>query len=254
MEGKKLSPRFVDVVFQQRQKFSQCPVAVFLALAFADDAFQDVSTPQELFTLKIPSGKERLTLRYKPSARCRSIFRQFTTSGKERGGKTYTTPLLHKALTDLSIRAGYETSIKPHYIRWGVANKVDENATAAQRNHLLGHSHHGIDQAHYVSDPSSVNAQGTVLDGMSTTGVAQFKRIQRDVNAPDKLPSEKYHAVMNLPDLQRLKQELAQSVDENERRLILIGKSGSKLNLVERFVSNSKQLGSRRSKKSGSRD
>jgi Protein of unknown function (DUF3435) len=101
-------------------------LTVFLALAFADNAFRDVSTPEELFSLRIPEGEDLLPLPWKPEIQDIHILKQWTKSGN-------TKPLNRRAfesyLAELSIRTGYQTSVqtsvKPHYIRRGVANRVD---------------------------------------------------------------------------------------------------------------------------------
>jgi len=41
-----------------------CPLMYFLPLAFADDAFEsEITTPEQIYGLKIPSRKNRLEIR-----------------------------------------------------------------------------------------------------------------------------------------------------------------------------------------------
>ena len=67
-----------------------CPIIPFLALAFADDAFEaNITTPTEIYDLEIPIRKSRMHLKWKMKWAERPIFRDVeATSTGVRMSKT----------------------------------------------------------------------------------------------------------------------------------------------------------------------
>ena len=115
----------VDVILHERKITGQCPVAVFLALAFADGAFRDISTPEQLFSLRLPEGQHQLPIPWKPEMQNVPIFKQWKMKCNTVEIKCFSRGQFESSLVELSMRAGYESSIKPQHIRRGVANRVD---------------------------------------------------------------------------------------------------------------------------------
>src|SRR5579862_7180086 len=99
---------------REREVMGQCPVALFLALAFSDGAFQNISTPEQLFSLRLPEGQDRLFISWKIDMEDVPIFKQWTTKCSLADSKSFSRSQLELSLAELSIRAGYETPIKPH--------------------------------------------------------------------------------------------------------------------------------------------
>ncbi|KAI9774709.1 MAG: hypothetical protein M1839_001670 [Geoglossum umbratile] len=96
MKGKKDTPQFVDVILREWKVMAQCPVIAFLALAFADNAFRDISTPEELFSLRIPKGEDHLPIPWKQDMQDIPIFQQQTKGGVSPGRRESTSPSKHR--------------------------------------------------------------------------------------------------------------------------------------------------------------
>ncbi|KAI9768155.1 MAG: hypothetical protein M1839_004182 [Geoglossum umbratile] len=211
MKGKKGTPQFVDVILRERKIIAQCPVVAFLALAFADDAFQDISTPEELFSLRIPEGEDHLPVPWKQEMQDIPIFKQQTKGGNT---KPLSRGAFESHLAELSIRAGYEISVKPHYIRRGVANRVDKHATAAERNHLFGHHNSSVYQKDYISSISNIDVQGAILDNATQDDhIQSFRRISRHKNPVSHLSLETKVTLLDGSDLKELKQQISDNPD-----------------------------------------
>ncbi|KAI9777777.1 MAG: hypothetical protein M1839_008572 [Geoglossum umbratile] len=211
MKGKKGTPQFVDVILKERKVMAQCPVVAFLALAFADDAFQDISTPEELFSLRIPEGEDRLPVPWKQEMQDIPILKQETKGGNI---KPLSRGAFESQLAELSIRAGYEISVKPHYIRRGVANRVDKHATAAERNHLFGHHNSSVYQKDYISSISNIDVQGAILDNATQDDhIQSFRRISRHKNPVSRLSLETKVTLLDRSDLKELKRQICDNSD-----------------------------------------
>ena len=65
-------------IFHEDDNLALCPVLQFLALAFADDAFEapNLKSPEHIFQLKVEHPRESLQLRWKDSMLETPIFRR----------------------------------------------------------------------------------------------------------------------------------------------------------------------------------
>ena len=102
-------------------------MAFFIALAFADEVFQDASTPEELLEMyrDVEVNKPR-RIEFKPEKLSEPIFkgREFGRNNSCSGRGVLDYYSFWEMLRDLSFRAGYSRHLRPYSIRYGSANKL----------------------------------------------------------------------------------------------------------------------------------
>ena len=100
--------------------FLQCPVTLLLALAFADNALEGISSPEELHAFSIQGENDSYKFRWKTEILDRPLLK--CPERKSDGIFWYTYWWNHLRL--LSLNAGYCEYTRPYNIRRGVANRI----------------------------------------------------------------------------------------------------------------------------------
>ena len=119
---------------------SLCPVSYFLALAFADGVFAEISEPSQLSNLRVPRNLNALFLSYKPDKmnlpvlRCQ---RGHGVSGNAPDERIYTVKGLTNLLKPLGERAGYPEVLYTYGFQRGQAQKLDGKDYSLVRQKLL---------------------------------------------------------------------------------------------------------------------
>ena len=101
-----------------------CPIVLFLVIAFIDDAFLVLSSPEQLSKFHIPLNRESLELRFKEGMQqepiFRKVWRQLVVTNQCLSAEQF-----RKYLRELSIEAGFTTPVLPYAIRRGAANTIE---------------------------------------------------------------------------------------------------------------------------------
>jgi hypothetical protein len=124
--------RVVYTLHQRDDQLAFCPMLLFLALAFADDAFRDVSNVRDFFRLKVPVDdnvqRQTLEIKFKDSVLDMPIFREisatstgFTISDTE----AWSYGSVRTLTKELGRSAGFKQDITPYDMRRGAANKIE---------------------------------------------------------------------------------------------------------------------------------
>jgi hypothetical protein len=111
--------------------FIHCPISLFLALAFADNAFEGISTPKELDTFNVQGENDIYRFRWKTQKLDEAILK--CPERKSDGVFWYSYWWNH--LKTLSQHAGYSDYTRPYNIRRAVANRLHgRHSYSNQRN------------------------------------------------------------------------------------------------------------------------
>ncbi|RPA95261.1 hypothetical protein L873DRAFT_1792437 [Choiromyces venosus 120613-1] len=157
---------FVTVVIRQ-EKNGICPIALFIALAFADDAFESrINSPEVLMKLKVPEGKESLQILFKLSVLHRYLFRQCNRDSVSEEPSTVLQ--MGDLLKKLGLRMGYLEKLLSYSFRRGAGRIADDIGTDAKRNHLLGHGDSSVFKA-YIPKTTSLDIQSAYRERPAQT-------------------------------------------------------------------------------------
>lgn len=109
-----------------------CPVTLFLALAFADDAFNGSLIPEQLFEMKKSQSGTYRALEWKSTILETPVIRQ-SLKGQisQKRGMTYDAFL--KQYHALLERAGFQLHSSPYAIRRGTANSIENIVSISRR-------------------------------------------------------------------------------------------------------------------------
>ncbi|TIA51048.1 hypothetical protein D6C77_08997 [Aureobasidium pullulans] len=134
-----------------------CPVTHFCALAFADGAFQNLRSPEDLNRVKTGA-----TVRIKDSAKHTSVLRRLDQAGHVSPTLVFGADSLNFYLNGLGERAGYRDNLTAYAFRHGHGNKLDQMLSSVQRRQRMGHKSDDTFQ-YYISRISGVDTQSIML-------------------------------------------------------------------------------------------
>jgi hypothetical protein len=139
-----------------------------LALALHDEAFE-ASTMQkvdQIFQAEVPPHKNSRTLHWKEDMLDVPVFRQPIRSEDGTRKTSPIEPLRSSTSYDyfkrLGLLTGFEHSLTHYCIRRGTGNAVDDVATAAERDQIMGHAHSGVFQF-YLNQRVKCDVQAAFL-------------------------------------------------------------------------------------------
>ncbi|KAF1840091.1 uncharacterized protein K460DRAFT_371308 [Cucurbitaria berberidis CBS 394.84] len=159
-EYKKHAP-IIILCERPRQRW-MCPVTWFLSLAFADNAFSDLVSYDDLENAKPIVGSEFYTAKYKPGVRERPVMRNALQNGTISDTRIWTYDSLNSILKNVGQRAGYQEKLSAYCFRRAFARAVEKVATALERRTLLSHNSDSTGQS-YVSGFVGIDCQSIVL-------------------------------------------------------------------------------------------
>lgn len=102
-----------------------CPVTLFLALAFTDNAFEGDLTPEKLLSMKDAQICKSRSLSWKSSTLNKPVFRQVTNNGMISDTRGLTYDNLRRNYQELLKRAGFLEQGSLYAIRRGAANAIE---------------------------------------------------------------------------------------------------------------------------------
>ncbi|KAH8107672.1 hypothetical protein BXZ70DRAFT_912040 [Cristinia sonorae] len=208
---------------------SSCALMSFLTLAFLDNAFADVSTPEEIFDPKIRPVRGHI-LQWKPEMMAVNVLRTEELVKKswkvsDTQALPYSTYIRH--LTYLSLKAGFVRMVKPYDTRRAMGEAVNEAKKDSQRRQVMAHDPNSEMWESYVSKLVKFDFQSLFRrreeDGQWTAVFANLARVsfRADASAPDELPfdaRQELHSAEELVELRALVAEKqAQLVAHNAR-------------------------------------
>ncbi|EDN08847.1 hypothetical protein I7I51_00505 [Histoplasma capsulatum] len=218
------SPLRTTYIFHERDDNpALCPISHFLSLALADRAFeaQGINTPEDIFRIEVPPYRNSLQLRWRPEMLDIPIFRRtYHTAHGVRISPDRALPYdaFNQYLQRLGRNSGLEEPLTPYCIRRATANAVDDVATAAERNQVLGHSRADIFERYYLSQKVKRDVQSAYLGCPARESVIRavgMMSLTRDPRVPKELTDEQKAAIEHDPhlaELNRQKQDLVSDI------------------------------------------
>ncbi|KAK6495730.1 hypothetical protein TWF481_002777 [Arthrobotrys musiformis] len=193
------------------------PIILFLALAFADNAFksQDIKQPADLFKLRVPSHLECLHIQWREDILEAPVFREAKSTGSEISEtEALSYGVLQALMKNLGENAGYEEPLKPYNLRRAAANAIDSVATLSQRTQALGHTGGSTFDRWYKSRRVNVDIQSAFLGTPSRKDLLEAigkMGLRRHPQAPKSLtPDEKEKAIQKNEVLENLQMDAAE--------------------------------------------
>lgn len=101
------------------------PITLFLALAFADNAFEGDLTLEQVMEMKKAQISTARWFKFKQSKLNGPVFRQCTKNGMTQNGKGMTYDTLLKEYDDLLFRAGFLVQVTLYGLRRNMGNVLD---------------------------------------------------------------------------------------------------------------------------------
>ncbi|KAI9765990.1 MAG: hypothetical protein M1840_006997 [Geoglossum simile] len=190
-----------------------CPIAQFIALALADDAFEaeNLKTPEEILGVRVALPRNTIQLKWKKSMLDTPIFRRavrYADGIRTSSDKALPYDSVAKYVKRLGRSAGFYQSFSPYCIRRGIANALDSVATAAERNLILGHSRSGIFEQYYLTQKRDVQSAyiGCPSKDALIRTMGQMS-LDRDPRAPKTLTLDQSASIESHPEVKRLQQQ-----------------------------------------------
>ncbi|KAF3077820.1 hypothetical protein TWF102_004622 [Orbilia oligospora] len=186
-----------------------CPVLNFLALAFADDAFLDFSTPEDLFSLEISEFRNGQVYHFKDSVLEQPILRRASRDGASLTERPWSDDDYRAILSKCGMKAGFKEDLLPYALRRGCANAVIGKSTSVQLMQIMGHTDPKT-MRHYLSSKVQVDTQSGYL-GLDRNDELFLQvgsmSLDRDTRAPWKLDSAQIQALEQQRDIVDLKEK-----------------------------------------------
>ncbi|KAI9785817.1 MAG: hypothetical protein M1816_008209 [Peltula sp. TS41687] len=239
------------VIHEQDDNLAFCPIIHFLAIAFADNAFdsEKISKPEDIYNLQVPTNLNSIQIKWKPDMQDKPIFRRATRTAdgiRISLDKALAYDTCNKNLKRLGRSAGFSDNVTLYCLRRGVANVVDGVATDAERNQILGHSRAEIFQKYYLSQRVKRDVQSAYLGRPSKDSLIQRigqMSMTRDVRAPTALTSKQLSTIARHPrvvELRAAKKALSAELKSVSGKI----KDGKGTELHHRYTLASKELAS----------
>ena len=189
---------------EDRKRRAQCPVTMFLGLAFADQAFEDIN-PRQLGYLKIDELTSHLPLKIKDSMLEVPVCRLYS-EGAISPSKAITYNVLRNQANQLGQRLGYQAVLRPYNFRRGTANAIAGEVTAEEYTKLLNHTTK-TSAEYYASDEVQVDSQNLFLQAAQEMGRLHKLRgmnFYKQSHAPSCLPHSENQKIIDDPEYKRL--------------------------------------------------
>ncbi|KAH0545274.1 hypothetical protein FGG08_000573 [Glutinoglossum americanum] len=204
MKGKRGKSQPTTYLFHKRDgNLALCPILQFLALAFADDAFEaeGVYSLEDIFRLNIEAPRNSLQLKWKHLRLDSPIFRR-------------------------TVRISDGIRISPDKaLQRGTANAVDGVATTAERNQVLGHSRSDIFLRYYISERVKRDVQSAYLGRPARDALIRAvgrMSLARDPHAPNALSPKMLSEIKHHPrimELQKKRRVVSAKIRLNYRKI-----------------------------------
>lgn len=186
------------------------PITLFLALAFADNAFEGDLTLEQVMEMKKAQISTARWFKFKQSKLNGPVFRQCTKNGMTQNGKGMTYDTLLKEYDDLLFRAGFLVQVTLYGLRRNMGNVLDGKVTESERSRVLGHLKASTFARHYASKTPNIDSQSLVLGLEQRKDLtSQFERagVFRDEDAPKELPDKQLQEIEEDGELSGLRSD-----------------------------------------------
>ncbi|ELR06745.1 hypothetical protein VC83_05189 [Pseudogymnoascus destructans] len=208
----------VVTLHKDRKCRAQCPVTMFLGLAFADHAFEDIN-PRQLGYLKIDELTSHLPLKIKDSMLEVPVCRVYS-KGAISPSKAITYNVLRNQANQLGQRLGYQAVLRPYNFRRGTANAIAGEVTAEEYTKLLNHTTK-TSAEYYASDEVQVDSQNHFLQAAQEMGRLHKLRgmnFYKQSHAPSCLQHSENQKIINDPEykcLEAIESEVLGEISQN---------------------------------------
>ncbi|KAJ6258013.1 hypothetical protein Dda_6925 [Drechslerella dactyloides] len=192
----------IFVVHERYDSMPADPILLFLALAFADNAFKskDINRPADIYQLRIPEKMGAIQLHWKPSILETPIFREVEPSGlRVSDTKALRYSTASTLIKRLGLNAGFEQVLMPYNFRRAAANVINDIATTATRSRALGHTGSSTFERYYHSQIVSHDIQSAFLGTPERVEIlAAIERMgsRRHAQAPTSLTADEKNMVV----------------------------------------------------------
>ncbi|KAI9777504.1 MAG: hypothetical protein M1816_004709, partial [Peltula sp. TS41687] len=167
--------------------------------------------PEDVYNLRVPAHLNSIQIKWKPGMQDKPIFRRAlrTADGIRISlDKALAYDTGNKNLKRLGRSAGFNDNVTLYCLRRGVANVVDDVATTAERNQILGHSRAKIFNKYYLSQRVKRDVQSAYLGRPSKDSLVRCigqMSITRDSRAPTALSSKQLSEIAHHPRMVELR-------------------------------------------------
>jgi hypothetical protein len=246
---------------------AHCLLLMFMTLVFLDEAFADVSTPQQLYSKRNPRIGD-LPIRFKTVMRGIPVLRRLDASGSNKLSPTLAWDVT-SATNDaqrVCNEMGCDTRFTYYNIRRAIANEVDGNPfplpllyhpffltqagklSAAQKLQLFGHQDpkDRVYRRWYQSRHLTRDVGGIFRGREKASNLQHYlsMHVNRDADAPAKLPPEEekrlYAADAEIQNMLSRQEQLMQDLDD-ETLEAKRAKIRAELALIERDLRSRRQ-------------
>ncbi|EER43199.1 FluG protein [Histoplasma capsulatum H143] len=178
---------------------------------------QGINSLEDIFCIEVPPYRNSLQLRWRSEMLNIPVFRRtyHTAYGvRVSPDRALLYDVFNQYLQRLGRNAGLEEPLTPYCIRRGTANAVDDVATTAERNQVLGHSRADIFERYYLSQKVKHDVQSAYLGHPARESVIRavgMMSLTWDPRVPKELTNEQKAAIEHNPilvELNRQKQDL----------------------------------------------
>ncbi|KIW00349.1 hypothetical protein, variant [Verruconis gallopava] len=184
MKARKEKNDWLGTVQNEQRRFQDCSVFLILVLAFADNAFEHISTPEELLRVQPFEGAPRV-IPFHPKVKDQFVLRS-------RKGNAMTDNVFRNLYRPMVQRAGYKMERMQLYnIRRGVANIVKNHVPGSRLRQVMGHRSDNEFLRFYQTRLVDIDFQGIVLRGEQDSGIdyTRLLRSERGLRPPTELPA-----------------------------------------------------------------
>lgn len=169
------------LLHQDTDRPALCPVLSLMSLAFADEAFEYVKSPEDLQRISVDENRLCYELKWKEGMQKIPIIRKTTATRKARHTELssslgWTAAIYGHLLKGLGKRAGFEQELRIYDLRRGAGNAFDCTMSDAQRNQILGHTNNNT-FAYYINRRVKKDTQSIFLG--EVTNEDDWKRLMK---------------------------------------------------------------------------
>ncbi|CUS07184.1 unnamed protein product [Tuber aestivum] len=192
------------------------PVILFLALAFADDAFDDLTMERLLEMQRSQTGLRRM-FKWRESVTEMPVFRQCERNGGVSRKRALTYQAISNCLRDLAQRSGFMERATFQAIRRATGNTIHGKVLQYDHRRVMTHRKSGTFDRFYASSISPVDTQSLVLGRWQRLDLtSQFLQTgcRHDEAVPQNLPDSTLEEIEGDRILQGYEDERARYLSE----------------------------------------
>ncbi|KXH50844.1 hypothetical protein CNYM01_12925 [Colletotrichum nymphaeae SA-01] len=194
-------------------------ITFLLVMALADGALENIDSWDDIHQIKIPDGKDHVSLRWKDEALKLPVLRHV-----KKDGTVINEPMKRQEYEEiwraLLLGEGFLSRGGMHMVRRGLGKKLDGIYTEAIRSQHITQSDTRVYGRDYMANMSSANGKAAFLDlPLNHETVEHFQGLERcrEEGLPSSIPAEREEAIHRSPEIMELQSELDDCVSASER-------------------------------------